>query len=98
MDVGAIQFDWMVPARTALGDRNWILSWAREPYQDWHTVLASSDWFRPWVTSTIADLFVRKSLLLFAAGLFLALITRPFPLRKHRFYHLSLFLVPTPPS
>lgn len=95
MDVGAIQFDWMVPARAALSDRNWILSWAREPYQDWHTVLASSDWFLPWVATTISDLFVRKSLLFFAAGLFLALISRPWRWRKQRFYLWCWLIVPT---
>src|SRR5260370_3437626 len=95
MDVGAIQFDWMVPVRSTLGERNWILSCAREPYQDWHTVLGSSDWFLPWVATTISDLFVRQSLLLFSSGLFLALISRRGRWRKPRFYQWCWLIVPT---
>jgi hypothetical protein len=85
----------MVPVSTALGDKNWILSWAREPNQDWHIVLASNDWLRPWVTEAISELFVRKSLLLLAAGFFLALISRPWHWRRQRFYQWCWLIVPT---
>jgi hypothetical protein len=95
MDVGAIQFDWMVPASAALGDRNWILSWAREPYQDWHTVLANNDWFRPWVAAAIGELFVRKSLLLLAAGLVLSMLSAPWRWRKQAFYQWCWLIAPT---
>ena len=94
MDFGAIHFDWMVPVTAALDDKNWILSWAREPKVDWHIVLASNDWVRPWAAEAISELFVQKSLLLCAAGLFLALISRPWRWRKDRFYRWCVLIIP----
>ena len=93
-EFGAIRFDWLVPHEAVVSERNWILSWARDPSRDWHSVLANSDWFRPWLANTLADLSVRKSLLLGAAGLILSLITGPWRWQKPPFYRWCCLVTP----
>jgi hypothetical protein len=83
--LGRIHFDWMVPSEKALSERNWILSWARQPGPSWHSVLAGGGWFRSWVVTTASDPMVWKPLLLFAAGLVLIGITTPWRYRKDSF-------------
>jgi hypothetical protein len=93
-ELGAIRFDWMVPHEAALNDKNWVLSWARDPTRDWHSVLANIDWLRPWLATTLGDDLVRKSLLLGAAGLVLCVISGPWRWRKESFYRCCCLITP----
>jgi hypothetical protein len=93
-ELGAIRFDWMVPHEAAFNDKNWVLSWARDPTRDWHSVLANNDWLRPWLATTLGDDLVRKSLLLGAAGLVLGVISGPWRWRKESFYRCCWLITP----
>jgi len=91
-ELGAIHFDWIVPHEAAYSDREWILSWARDPTRDADSVLADSDWLRPWLATTFGDPLVLRSLILGAAGLILSLISAPWRWRTVSFRQ-CLFLV-----
>jgi hypothetical protein len=93
-ELGAIQFDWMVPHSAASFDRKWVLSWARDPSRDADAVLANNDWLRPWLSTTFGDLLVRKSLLLGAAGLILGLISAPWRWRIGSFFQCCCLIAP----
>jgi hypothetical protein len=93
-EAGVIQFDWTVPREKASSDRNWILSWARDPSRDWQSVLANNDWLQPWLATTLSDPLVRKSLLLGVAGLILSLISAPWRWRMVSLLQCSCLLAP----
>jgi hypothetical protein len=93
-ELGAIHFDWIVPHEAASADKNWVLSWARDPGRDWQVVLANNDWLRPWLATTFGDLLVRKSLLLGAAGLILGLISAPWRWRIGSFFRCCCLMAP----
>jgi hypothetical protein len=93
-ETGVIQFDWTVPREKASSDKNWVLSWARDPSRDWQSVLANNDWLRPWLATTAADPLVRKSLLLGAAGLILCLISAPWRWRIASFFQCCCLIAP----
>jgi hypothetical protein len=93
-ETGVIPFDWTVPHEKAVSDRNWVLSWARDPSRDWQSVLANNDWLRPWLATTLADPLVRKSLLLGAAGLILCLISAPWRWRIASFFQCCCLIAP----
>jgi hypothetical protein len=85
-EFGRIHFDWMVPREAAFSEKNWILSWAREPNATWRSVLSSSDWLRSWSVSAIEDPMVWKPLLVSGAGLILIGITRPWRYRENSLF------------
>jgi hypothetical protein len=93
-ELGAIHFDWIVPHEAASSDKNWVLSWARDPGRDWQVVLANNDWLRPWLATTFGDLLVRKSLLLGAAGLILGLTSAPWRWRIGSFFQCCCLIAP----
>jgi len=93
-DLGRINFDWAVPAETALVEKNWILSWGREPYQDVRLVLKDDTWFWPWVATTLGDSIFRKSALLAAAGLIIVAVSRPWLYRKDSWWRWCLLISP----
>ena len=94
-EFGAIPFDWIVPHEAALSDKNWVLSWARDPTRNWQSVLANNDWLWPWLATTLGDDLVRKSLLLSVLGVVLALASSPWRWRKESFYRCCCLIVPT---
>jgi hypothetical protein len=93
-ELGAIHFDWIVPHDAAWSDKKWVLRWARDPTRDADAVLANNDWLRPWLATTFADLLVRKSLLLGAAGLILGLISAPWRWRIDSFFRCFCLVAP----
>jgi hypothetical protein len=93
-EAGGIQFGWTVSHEEATSERNWVLSWARDPTRDWQSVLANNDWLRPWLATTFSDPLVLKSLLLGAAGLILALISAPWRWRMGSFLQCCCLIAP----
>jgi hypothetical protein len=91
-EFGRVQFDWTVPHQLALNERKWVLSWARAPNQDWHTVLGNNAWFLPWLTATLAAPDAVKSLIVFAAGLLFAAVGNPIEYRRDAFLRWCSFL------
>lgn len=49
----SVSVDWRVPRARALDDYHWVLSWARQPGADWHTVLGNWRWFPAWIRGLI---------------------------------------------
>ncbi|MBV9733804.1 MAG: hypothetical protein JO275_13600 [Verrucomicrobia bacterium] len=93
-ELGAIHFDWIVPQEAASSDREWILSWARDPTRDADSVLANNDWLRPWFTTTLSDPLVLKSLVLGAVGLILGLISAPWRWQIASFFRYCCLIAP----
>lgn len=93
-DIGHINFDWAVPAGTALIEKNWVLSWGRGPYQDVNVVLKDASWFWPWVATTLGGSIFRKSALLAAAGLIIVALTRPWLYRKDSWWRWCCLVSP----
>ena len=93
-ELGAIHFDWTVPPEAASSDKKWILSWARDPTRDADSVLANNDWLRPWLTTTLSDPLVLKSVVLGAAGLILSLISAPGRWHQGSFRQCGFLIAP----
>jgi hypothetical protein len=93
-ELGALHFDWTVPHEAASSDKKWVLSWARDPTRDADSVLANNDWFRPWLSTTLSDPLVLKSLVLGAAGLILSLISAPGRWRMVSFRQCCFLVTP----
>lgn len=49
--------DWRIPRDLVIEEANWVRSWARSAEAHWSVVLASWDWFGPWLRRTLADSF-----------------------------------------
>lgn len=92
--LGRINFDWTVSAEAAENEEDWILSWGREPLQDYHSVLKNANWFCPWLVTNLGGSIFQKSLLLAAAGLFLVAVTRPWLYRKDSWGRWCLLTCP----
>jgi hypothetical protein len=90
-ELGRLPFDWTVPHQLALNERNWILSWARAPNQNWQTVLGNNAWFLPWLTATLAKPDVVKPLIVFATGLVFIMFSSPLQYRKDAFLRWCSF-------
>lgn len=54
-EIFALDVDWRIPSEQVTSMRRWIYSWARLPYGDPATVLASTAWFWPWFRSLFRD-------------------------------------------
>jgi hypothetical protein len=93
-DLGRINFDWTVPIEAASSEKDWVLSWAREPFHNSQTVLMNADWFRPWVAATLADPMVLKSMVLGLAGIILIASTRPWLYRRDSWFAWVLLVTP----
>jgi len=53
--LGALPFDWTVPAEQARYDANAVYSWARQPWADMKEVLGNTRWLRPWFRRAAAN-------------------------------------------
>ncbi len=53
--LGALPFDWTVPAEQARYDANAVYSWARQPWADMKDVLGNTRWLRPWFQRAAAN-------------------------------------------
>jgi hypothetical protein len=60
---------WTLPPRLAEGEIAWARSWARQPGRRPEVVLASWDWFAPWLKGTVLRLSVMPLEALLAVGL-----------------------------
>jgi hypothetical protein len=49
-EIGRLSFDWTAPHELVATERNWVLSWARAPFDlHWQQVLNNWSWIGPWV-------------------------------------------------
>src|SRR6266403_2427608 len=48
-EIGRLGFDWTAPHKLIANERNWVLSWARAPFNvQWQRVLGDWSWIGPW--------------------------------------------------
>jgi len=53
--IGCVAVDWKVPTEKIVNEANWVYSWAREPFGGPEVVLASWNWFGPWMSRQLGD-------------------------------------------
>jgi hypothetical protein len=93
-EIGRLGFDWTVPHELIANERNWVLSWARAPFNpQWQQVLAGWSWFGPWAQQLPSYPIVAKAAGMAFVGLFIsAWMLRLGYSRSRLAYWISLFL------
>lgn len=84
----AVSADWQVPAGLVASERNWIYSWARSPESKPEIVLASSDWFRPWVSARYSERTLPIAIGLLLSGIVVSLLN---PLGRRRRLRFGIY-------
>jgi hypothetical protein len=69
-EIGRLSFDWTTPHELIASERNWVLSWARAPFNlHWQQVLTDWSWVGPWIQQLPSYPIVIKAAGLAAVGL-----------------------------
>src|SRR5260370_23695802 len=72
-EVGGLDFDWTTPHRLIANERNWVLSWARAPFNpQWQKVLSDWSWLGPWAQQLPSYPIVIKAASMAVIGLVIA--------------------------
>jgi hypothetical protein len=69
-EIGRLGFDWTTPHEVIAAERDWVLSWARAPFNlHWQQVLSDWSWIGPWVQQLPSYPIVIKAAGMAAVGL-----------------------------
>ena len=69
-EIGRLSFDWTAPRELIATERNWVLSWARAPFNlQWQQVLSDWSWIGPWIQQLPTYPIVIKAAGMVAVGL-----------------------------
>jgi hypothetical protein len=69
-EIGRLSFDWTAPHELVATERNWVLSWARAPFNPhWQQVLSDWSWIGPWVGQLTTYPIVIKAAVMLGVGL-----------------------------
>jgi hypothetical protein len=69
-EIGRLSFDWTAPRELIATERDWVLSWARAPFNlHWQQVLNDWSWIGPWVQQLPSYPIVIKATSMAGVGL-----------------------------
>jgi hypothetical protein len=81
-----LHLPWAVPRESVISERNWVMSWARQPHTPWEKVLGHWDWLPGWIHGLVAArhevVHTLVPLALAGAALVVGLLLRPLHVRR----------------
>jgi hypothetical protein len=94
-ELARLNFDWTVPNELIERERDWALSWARNPGLPPEIVLRSWAWLGPWFSSLWQDPGVIRPLVLTVVGLLLFLVGRSWRCERQNLWKWFVFITPS---
>ena len=67
--IGYVHTDWSVPIDKVIDEKNWVYSWARQPWTHWKKVLGNWNWLAPWFRRLATEI----TGIVYPLGVFLAI-------------------------
>jgi hypothetical protein len=94
-EIGRLDFDWTTPHKLIANERNWVLSWARAPFNlQWQNVLGDWSWIGPWAQQLSSYPIVVKTAGMAAIGLLMSLWLLRFGYSRTQLYRWILIFLP----
>jgi hypothetical protein len=94
-EIGRLNFDWATPHELIANERNWVLSWARAPFNpQWRQVLGDWSWIGPWTQQLLDYPIVMKAAGMAAIGLIMSVWLLRSGASRTQFARWILFFLP----
>jgi hypothetical protein len=94
-EIGRLDFDWTTPHQLIANERNWVLSWARAPFNpQWQKVLSDWSWIGPWAQQLPSYPIVVRTSGMAAIGLIMSLWFLRFGFSRTQLCRWTLIFLP----